>query len=188
MQSPASGSEQSVAQVLYRLGTKWTESNFAGKDLWALMNKKLNMSRQRALKDQPHTGCTSKGVASKTREGSYFLPIFGTSEAISALLDPVLESPVWERYWQRRTVWEANGWVLEHMMYEGLREMHLSSLKTRRLPGDPSAAFIYLGKVYGEDRLDFSEFLSGRWEAIGTSCNNADSGWIFGKKDLQWEQ
>lgn len=94
MQSPTSGSEQSLAQVLYRLGTKRTESNFAGKDLWALMNKKLNMSQQRALKDQPHTGSTSKGVARKTRKGSYFLPILSTSEAISALLDPVLESPV----------------------------------------------------------------------------------------------
>lgn len=70
-------------------------------------------------------------------------------------------------------------------MYEGLRELHLSSLKTRKLPGDLSAAFIYLGKVYREDRLDFSEFLSGRRETIGTSCNNADSDWIFRKKDLQ---
>ena len=70
-------------------------------------------------------------------------------------------------------------------MYEGLREMHLSSLKTRRLPGDLSAAFIYLGEVYRVDGPDFSEVLSGRREAIGTSCYNANSDWILSKKDLQ---
>lgn len=54
-----------------------------------------------------------------------------------------------------------NDLVLEHMMYEWLREMNSSSLKRRRTPGD-KAAFIYLEEVCKVDRPDFSVVLSSR--------------------------
>lgn len=73
------------------------------------------------------------------------------------------------------------------MVHDGLREMHFSSMKTRRLRGDLSAAFIYLREMYREDGPDFSELFSGRWEAIDAGYNNENSDWILGKNDPRWE-
>ncbi|KAK4830084.1 hypothetical protein QYF61_008422 [Mycteria americana] len=54
----------------YGLGTNWTESNIAGNDLQALVNKKIyhESAVSSDSKDQAHTGCTSKGTASKMRD------------------------------------------------------------------------------------------------------------------------
>ncbi|GAB0206096.1 cAMP-dependent protein kinase inhibitor alpha [Grus japonensis] len=70
----------------YRLGREWIESSPEEKDLWVLVDEKLNMSRQCALAAQKANrvlGCVSSSVTSRSRE--VILPL------CSALVRPHLE-------------------------------------------------------------------------------------------------
>ncbi|PKU29595.1 hypothetical protein llap_20101 [Limosa lapponica baueri] len=73
----------------YMLGPAQLESYFAEKDMWVLVDNKLNMSQQFALapkKDNGILGCIRRSVASMSREA--ILPLY------SVLVKPHLESCV----------------------------------------------------------------------------------------------
>jgi len=75
------------SQYQYRLGDEGIESSPAKKDLGALVDEKLDTSRQCALTAQKANhilGCIKSSVASRSREG--ILPL------CSALVRPHLES------------------------------------------------------------------------------------------------
>jgi len=125
----------------YRLGGEWFESSPGDKDLGVLVDKKLNITRQRALAAQK-TNCVlgriKRSVASRARE--VILPL------CSALVRPHLESCI--QLWRpqhrkdmdllRRVQRRATKTVreLEHLSCEErLRELGLFSLE--KVPGRP---------------------------------------------------
>ncbi|PKU45060.1 hypothetical protein llap_4627 [Limosa lapponica baueri] len=122
----------------YRLGREWLDSSPEEKDLGVLVDKKLNMSRQRVLATQKANcilGCIKRSVASRLSE--VILPFYSTLVRPSpGVLHPTLGTPTQEGH---RPVGESPEEAtkmirgLEHLSYEDrLREVGLLSLEKKR--------------------------------------------------------
>ncbi|PKU36254.1 rna-directed dna polymerase from mobile element jockey-like [Limosa lapponica baueri] len=75
----------------YRLGDEWIESSTAEKDLWVLVNEKVNMSQQCALTAQKAScilGCIKRSMASRSKK-VVILPL-RSFETPPAVLCPAL--------------------------------------------------------------------------------------------------
>ncbi|GAB0176126.1 hypothetical protein GRJ2_000077800 [Grus japonensis] len=143
--------------VQHRLGSTWLERSSVERDLWVLVDKKLNMSEQcAAVAKQANRmlGCINKGVTSSNKE--VIIPLY------SALVRPHLKCCV--QFWsplykkdverleraQRRATRMIKG--LGSLPYEErLRELGLFSLEKRRLRGELITMFQYLKGGYKED-------------------------------------
>jgi len=130
---------QGNPKLTYSLGGERTESSPEEKDLWVMVDKKLNMTQQCALtapKANRIQVFIKRSVASRSKEG--ILPLY------SALARPHLESCI--QLWrpqhkkdmdvlerdQRRATKTMRG--MEHLSYdERLRQLGLFILEKRRL-------------------------------------------------------
>ncbi|PKU45884.1 hypothetical protein llap_3826 [Limosa lapponica baueri] len=141
----------------YMLGREWITNSPEEKDLGALVDAKLNMSRQCLLATQKANhilGCIKRSVASRSRE--VILPLYSTRmrshlEYFVQLwgLHHKKDMDLLEKV-QKRATKMIKG--LEHLSYEDrLRESMLSSLEKRRLWGDLMVAFQYLKRAYRRD-------------------------------------
>ncbi|KGL91077.1 hypothetical protein N301_01733, partial [Charadrius vociferus] len=147
-------------QYQYRPGDGGIESSPDEKDLWVVVDEKMDMSQQCVLTAQKADcilGCIKRSVTSRSREGILHL--------YSALVRPHLEyciqlwSPQHKKdidlleWVQRRAMRIIRG--LEHLSYEDrLRKLGLFSLEKRMLQRDPFVVFQYLKRA---DRKDGDE-------------------------------
>ncbi|KAJ7410614.1 hypothetical protein BTVI_53105 [Pitangus sulphuratus] len=116
----------------YRLGVDLLESSSVEKDLGVLVDNKLSMSQQCALKTNGILGCIRKSIAS--RSGRESCPSTQPWRGTSGVLCPVLGSSGQERHGAPGAGPAEAAEVLkglEHLSYEErLRELGLFSLET----------------------------------------------------------
>ncbi|GAB0178951.1 hypothetical protein GRJ2_000360400 [Grus japonensis] len=139
-------------QYQYRLGNEGIESNPTEKDLWVLVDEKLDMSWQSALAAQKANcilGCITRSVASRLRE--VILPPYSALEYCVQLWGPQYKKDMdlLEQV-QRRATKVIRG-MEDFSAEDRLRELGLFSLEKRRLQGNV-VAFQYISGGYKKDR------------------------------------
>jgi len=142
----------------YRLHGEWIESSPEEKDLGVLVDKKLSMTWQYALRRPTVSWATSKAAWPAGR-GRGFCPSAPLGETPPGVLHPALEPSAQERHGPVRMSPEKATKMtrgLEHLSCEErLRELGLFSLEKRRLQGDLIAALQCLKGPTRELERDF---------------------------------
>jgi len=83
-------------KLIYRLGGEWIESNPEEKDLWVLLDEKLNTTQQCTLTVQKAThilGCIKSSMASRLRA-----TLLCSDVNLPGILCPALEPSAQERH------------------------------------------------------------------------------------------
>ncbi|PKU42126.1 rna-directed dna polymerase from mobile element jockey-like [Limosa lapponica baueri] len=142
----------------YKLGVDLVENRCVEKDLGVFVDKSMTMSQQMCpcgQEGQWSPGCLKRSVTSRSRE--VIFPLY------FALVRPHLEHSIqlWASRFEKdkelldRVQWRATKMTigLKHLSYEQrLRDMHLFSLKKRRLRGELINAYKFLKGRCQEDR------------------------------------